>query len=348
MVRNAKSKDGGIYPIRLHFELKNEYLSNRDRIMLGRYGEAPSGLITRDILIPSDMPLHNLHYVIQKLFGWQNSHLRMFYLPENIFLELTQGTVRDWSGLVGTLFQPPSEAEQDVFWDDDYKSGSITTWLRRKYSGPYGYGGLMEHWDEARHDMETILEHFQEVKVRESFADHMMRKQRDPDAEIMIHKTVPLIEMTLEEMDSSLNLGGDAKSLMERLIINELLAFPEEDLAGGGAFPVTKELFYDYDFGDGWSVIITKLNTCDDLLRENVVDSAELKKAMNQVVSAHGPVCIARQGVNVLDDVGGLSGFSNFLETIYEGEDKEEASSLRTWAKSLGWSTAKGSIWKTL
>lgn len=44
--------------------------------MMKRYGESLTGnSITRDILIPADMPLHNLHYAIQKLFGFQNSHL---------------------------------------------------------------------------------------------------------------------------------------------------------------------------------------------------------------------------------------------------------------------------------
>ena len=120
-----------ITPVRLHLELKDDYLSDYQKRMLKRYGESASGdSITRDILIPSDMPLHNLHYAIQKLFGWQNSHLRSFYLPERVYSELTDDTVRGWSDLVGILFQPP-EAEKDVFWDDDYESGSFKVGLGR-------------------------------------------------------------------------------------------------------------------------------------------------------------------------------------------------------------------------
>ncbi|KPU44472.1 hypothetical protein OXPF_19660 [Oxobacter pfennigii] len=43
----------------------------------------------------------------------------------------------------------------------------------------------------------------------------------------------------------------------------------------------------------------------------------------------------------MLDDVGGLSGFADFLETVYESEDKRERDEARTWAKSLGWSEKK-------
>ena len=108
----------------LHLELEHNYMLDYEKRMLKRYGESSTGnSISRDIIIPSDMPLHNLHYAIQKLFGWQNSHLRRFYLPENIYNRLTQGTVKGWSDLVGILFQPPSEMEDDLFWDDDYKSG---------------------------------------------------------------------------------------------------------------------------------------------------------------------------------------------------------------------------------
>lgn len=123
--------DETIMPVRLRLELVEEYLSDDEKRMLKRYGESSTGKsLSRDVLIPSDMTLHALHYMIQKLFGWQNSHLRRFVLPEKVYHELTGGTVKGWSDLVGVLFQPPSEAEEDLFWDDDYRSGSF----------PCGYG----------------------------------------------------------------------------------------------------------------------------------------------------------------------------------------------------------------
>lgn len=59
-----------IKPIHLRLELKDDYLSDFQKVMLKRYGESITGdSIIRDVLIPSDMPLHNLHSVIQKAFG---------------------------------------------------------------------------------------------------------------------------------------------------------------------------------------------------------------------------------------------------------------------------------------
>jgi adenylate cyclase class IV len=58
-------------------------------------------------------------------------------------------------------------------------------------------------------------------------------------------------------------------------------------------------------------------------------------------VTKHRPVCIHKDGVFVLDDVGGLAGFVRFLKEIYEGKDEEERSDFKAWAQSLGWSKRK-------
>ncbi|MGY0372315.1 IS1096 element passenger TnpR family protein [Clostridium sp. JNZ J1-5] len=342
MKNNIGAIKNKIATVRLHLELKDDYLSDYQKRMLRRYGESTSGeSITRDILIPSDMPLHNLHYTIQKLFGWQNSHLRSFYLPEDIYNKLTGSTVKGWSDLIGMLFQPPSETEDDIFWDDDYQKGSITTWLKKKYTGPYIYGGTMEHPEIAKQDIQEFLDHFEMVEVKESFGDYMERAKQDKNAKIRIIRRAPLIELTLEEMNSSLIIDGGTESLLERLEVNEVIAAQGEDIASKGLFPVTKELFYNYDFGDNWIVKITKHENCDDLLKQNIIGEYELEKAEDTVLIKHKPVCINKDGISVLDDVGGLSGFADFLGIIYEGEDKEERASTRAWAQSFGWNTRK-------
>lgn len=342
MQNNKNVTKDKITPVGLHLELRNDHLSDDQKRMLKRYGESRSGnSITRDILVPSDMPLHNLHYVIQRLFGWQNSHLRSFYLPENIYHQLTNGTVRGWSDLVGVLFQPPSEAEGDIFWDDDYERGSFKVWLRKKYTGPYIYGGTMEHPEIARKDIQELLDRFKILEVQESFHDFLKRKKQDKNAEVKIIKKAPLIDLTLEEMESSLMLEGDTESLLERLEVNKVIAAQDEDMNLQELFPVTKELIYNYDFGDHWEVSITKHKDCEDLIKDNLIAAYELEHAENIVLTKHQPVCIHKAGLSVLDDVGGLGGFADFLGMIYEGEDKEESSRLRAWAKSLGWNATK-------
>lgn len=288
----------------IHLELRNDHLSDYDKRMLKRYGESPDGeSIIRDILIPSDMPLHNLHYAIQKLFGWQNSHLRSFHLPPDLFKRLTNETVKGWSELVGILFQPPSEFETDLFWDDDYDSGSIKTWLKKKYTGPYVYGGTME--------------------------------------KLKIAKKAPLIDLTLKEMNSSIYIEGGIDNLMESLLVDKILASSDETIDSNNLFPLTKEIIYKYDFGDGWTIHITKYKDCKIFLEKNIVGKQELREAKEVVVNKHKPVCINKEGLSVFDDVGGLRGFAEFLGIIYEGWLREQRAEYRAWAKSLGWSAAK-------
>ncbi|MEA4901039.1 IS1096 element passenger TnpR family protein [Desulfitobacterium sp.] len=328
--------------VHLHLELKDEFLTEYQRRMLKRYGESSTGeAICRDILIPSDMPLHNLHYAIQKLYGWQNSHLRRFLLPEEVYQKLTGGTVKGWANLVGTLFQPPSESEEDIFWDDDYEKGSANAWLKKKYVGPYFYGGELEHPKIAQKDVQQLMDEFKMIDVKEPFQDFMARAEQDGDREIKTLRQAPLIELTLEEMNSSFIIEGGTESLLERLEVSKVLADKDEELDEKRLFPVTKELIYNYDFGDNWTIIITKERDCGDLLKSGLVSHEEIDDANEIVLNEHRPVCIHKDGVSLLDDVGGLSGFADFLGSVYESDDKEERNELRAWAKSLGWSEKK-------
>ena len=343
MTNECYNNTNAFKAVHLHLELKNDYLDDAEKIILRRYGESSTGdSISRDILIPSDMPLHNLHYAIQRLFGWQNSHLRRFILPEEIYNRLTGGTVKGWADLVGILFQPPGECEHDVFWDDDYQSGSIKTWLKKKYTGPYFFHGIMEDYERAQNDIKQLIERFPILEVKESFRDYMNRSKGENKAKPQIIKKAPLIELTLEEMNNSIDMEGGTESLLERLEVAKVLALNNEDLnIDNGKFPVTHELIYNYDFGDDWTITITKEKDCKELLQKGYISKGELLDAEATVLTKHKPVCIHKDGIFVLDDVGGLHGFISFLKEIYEGEDKEERSKNRVWAQSLGWSERK-------
>lgn len=347
--RYFKWSNNNISAVRLHLELRSSYLDDNGKIMLKRYGESATGeSISRDILIPSDMPLHNLHYAIQKLFGWQNSHLRRFYLHEDIYGNLTNNTVKGWADLVGILFQPPSEGEEDVFWDDDYKSGNFNTWLKKKYIGPYKYGGTLERPDMAKRDVEELLDYYKMVNVRESFSSYYERRKDDGDAEDRIIRRAPLIDLTIEEMNNSIMLESGTENLLERLKVSDVIASEGEDLSSNGLFPLTYELIYNYDFGDNWEIYITKHDDCDDLIENFNVLEQEVRDAVKVVLEKHKPICINRNGLPVLDDVGGLSGFAGLLWSIYESEDRQESSEMSAWAKSLGWSPKKISIKKII
>lgn len=109
--------------------------------------------------------------------------------------------------------------------------------------------------------------------------------------------------------------------------------------------PISDELIYNYDYGDDWRVKIT----CDekycfkntDSLHvynqkdEQLFDQEEcddiLKVSLDRKLK-----CTYVDGLNVLDDVGGIYGFAEFLKELHEGDIEESASS-KAWASSMGW-----------
>ena len=82
-----------------------------------------------------------------------------------------------------------------------HEKGSINVWLKKKYTGPYIYGGTMEQPEIARQDINELLDYYSMLEVREPYRDFMERVKQNKYAEIRIIKKAPLIELTLEEMN---------------------------------------------------------------------------------------------------------------------------------------------------
>lgn len=122
---------------RLHLELDG-FLNDEESEILRKYGGVKYGeSISRDVVVPSDFPLYALHFLIQRLFGWQNSHLHRFWLGHKDLLRVTDNEAAVWAQLVGIVFRSPYMNEDDEFWADDYNGGSFKNWLTKKYTGPY-------------------------------------------------------------------------------------------------------------------------------------------------------------------------------------------------------------------
>ena len=146
----------------------------------------------------------------------------------------------------------------------------------------------------------------------------------------MIEKTISPKEATVEEMTRSVDFGGGLESILERLLLSDVMILNGEDIPVTidskpiKAVPLTKKLRYFYDYGDGWNVNIS------------VVE--ESKEAMQhpEVAEEEKPICIESDGLNVLDDVGGVSGYCQFLYDL-KHLPADERSELRDWSKLLGW-----------
>lgn len=150
--------------------------------------------------------------------------------------------------------------------------------------------------------------------------------------------------------------------------IAELSAKQKDTVYNLPAIPVDNKLFYKYDYGDGWRVGICCIDVYYekdkwDTMKENDIggffvapvldkDSLADKKIYNsnfermdddlafKIATAHYkqlPLCVNADGLPVMDDVGGVRGYVDFLKTIHE-KDREESEEYIAWARSMGWS----------
>lgn len=141
--------------------------------------------------------------------------------------------------------------------------------------------------------------------------------------------------------------------------------------------PLTNELIYKYDYGDGWEVKITceaeylagikagevigfyevssaaGVDSKDsvDESADNTTDNTTVipmeKKlsdlTFEKVIVGGEPVCVAADGLPVMDDVGGVPGYCDFLKFIKGGKSGEECGlyedpkESRDWARGMGW-----------
>lgn len=382
---------GGADVLRLHLELDLKNIDEEEIRILKEYGSMKKS-ISREILVPVDITLHALNYAILRMFGWQNGHLHSFVLPESIFKELTENQFSIWAKMAGVYFGFPTEDYEDIYWDDDYSEGqSIRSWLKKKYTGPYKYKGYGEHYVMNQIEVQNMFARGEEIAVHEfifgaekqhapynvklkeatidqvayAFADMMCHEllERLPLAEILCVKGKNKVKFAeiREDLDSELSnldihkIIGEYRNTRFQSMKREREFLEKYDLS---VHPLTEQLIYRYDYGDGWQVLIG----CENAYKR---DETGLWKDINgetsdvatdnleEVAAKYRPVCIQKDGIELVDDVGGIHGFCEMLQTIYEcdmnnEENVEAREDILGWANMMGWSGRKISPKQTL
>lgn len=224
--------------IRLHLELMADFDDDETKTM-HQHGAMSGATISRDILVSDDLPLYALHYVIQRAFGFTNSHLHRFYLPDERLEAFTE-SVEQWMHQVGVVFRSPLMDENAEFWADDYERGSFKNWLRKKYTGPC----VSQCWDEGliacRADMEQVdLDHEYYVEYGTYLKDGEAmplrcrpvigwdgKRTETPKANKYVHKFRVEVMKMRELPVKLLNqvFEGNAFDILERLSIGQVLA----------------------------------------------------------------------------------------------------------------------------
>lgn len=376
--------------LRLHLEL-TDWLSDEEREVLRKHGGLKYGdHISRDVVVPADIPLYAVHYLIQRLFGWQNSHLHKFELPEEKLRMITDNRVGMWAQYVGIIFRSPYMSEEDEFWADDYEGGSFKNWLTRKYTGPYLSQCHGEGYVASIHSMRAMFNDVVEKRpyyilyIKYSEDDERIvsmtpvydakgKKNPEPTAEWLTsgEKRVEIVEFGNAPV---MGLKGSHErgsfDLIERLPVGCVLTAHPEIISGEDmldrigdyiqrvidarvdspdvqVYPeaFTDRLYYSYDFGDGWVVKITVTDDCEDLVERSRITQDQLDKANIKCRELYRPVTLAVDGEMVMDDVGGVGGFVQFLQTInpnltgMSAEEKEMAKAEKKetleWARSV-------------
>ena len=311
---------------------------------------------------------------------------------------MTNNKFTKWLDLCGIYFRFPDEENGDLYWDDDYdESVSPKTWLKRKYTGPYYYGGSCEHYLYAATQAKAFKQQNPILRIGPSFEEFMAGKKGD--------RMVKIDNVTMDESKLLFEAGTD--ELLERLTIGEVLAssadegwkFKTERLihdmnssfsdnykkirtlsddydierfyrkTNPKVAPLSDRLIYSYDYGDNWQIEITCVDEFESFDRwnkpseggwvlapatnENIAEEqhpidkngketeGELRDQIISVIVKRRPICVSADGLPLIDDVGGIHGYCNFLLGVHgknccEGVygDKEETIE---WGRGLGW-----------
>ena len=383
----TKKKVNQVIKLHLELDLSEDGLDELELDVLRSHGGMKKA-ISRDVLVPGDITLHGLHYAILRMFGWQNGHLHHFALPQEAFDGLTEGKFAKWAELAGVYFRFPSEDFADIYWDDDYKEGqSIRSWLRKKYTGPYTYKGFGEHYLYCQKDARYMFFRWPVITVREfawppekarepydvrldeATVDQVGHAFSDVECRELLER-LPLRQILRVQGEASADMDAVKHLIAERLEKIELgklwgtyddsrftsMKKVREFLEGGNipVLPVTDLLRYSYDYGDDWNVKITaeaEYTAKEDGGWDGA--AAELAALLDEVAEKHRPICIAKDGIELVDDVGGIHGFCEMLETIYnvDPDDKlawKEREEMLAWASMMGWTGRNISPMQTL
>ena len=210
---------------RLHLRLRME-LDAEEEKTLKKYGKVKKEL-SRDLAVPSDITLHALHFAIQQAFGWRNSHLHRFTLDRPFTSDrtakLTGDRLEQYGALCGRYFRAPYSIDdertaQDIYWDDNYADDlDPKAWMRSKYTGPYFYGGSLEHYLVAHSWYKECEKKNPNVRVPQSFQEYLANKGKPTEPAIK-----PLGDLTIDEAHRLFE--GSIGELLERLRLDEVLA----------------------------------------------------------------------------------------------------------------------------
>ena len=242
--------------------------------------------------------------------------------------------------------------------EPDLRTESIDTISFEDMNRMWEYG--MEELLERIELIDLIFPHH--VSLPKNWREQIIRLSDSSEATVFVLKRLAHLQKSLVDAYNLYGQDESAGIIAYNKAYREYKLFVSEyDLK---PIPVSDSLVYKYDYGDGWQIDIcceevfyTKDGwdypnkygyvsppiSTEDVLRSteaydssNVAVDSETREQIARVVALFRPVCISADGLPVLDDVGGIHGYCDFLKELHEGSD-EEREEMRDWAKGQGW-----------
>lgn len=219
--------------------------------------------------------------------------------------------------------------------------------MRRKYCGPYADGCRSEQYKNCQERVRQLRKHYSVINIRESFSEMCDRRERTGEHDgPRIKGKKKFSEATIEELQSAITFEYSFCELIERNELCRILSVKPEavdQMKGQMPVPAAKSLYYSYDYGDDWGVTIDCIAEYTEGANGYVdqdgstSEDQELQKLLRIVGLQKKPVCIEADGLPVMDDAGGVSGYIRTLKEIREDGDEDS----REWARMQGWTGRK-------
>lgn len=313
--------------------------------IISRFGRSRSGLIVREFIVREDMPLYALHYALEKAFGFLNEHLHSFELKKEDFANLIKDSSKIYREYVGVLFKSPARDENEDFWCDNYHSGSFENWRKKKYKPPFIYNGLYPTKEDWQNNLSKFINDYDDefvvtVDEENGFRNAFPAKfYKNTNIKVKKENVYSFDDLPIHDLE--MLFQDNINTLLDTLTIKEM-------------FEKYKSFIYLYDFGDNWEF---NIEISDDVKKEDE-DYVNNKKL---------PKMVSYDGLNLVEDIGGIDGYcrflyslynlkevNDFIEGCYETEDNKyyipihpinsfdntlylEPNQIRRWAYSLEW-----------
>lgn len=205
--------------ISIRIEIEFGKLSSKDKRILEKYGKAKDARIYRDVIVPPNFTLHQLNYVIQQAFGWQNYHLHCFNMEQKDFKKITKDKFKNWCDLCGIYFRYPDGDDSDIFWDDDYTGETnLKEYFASKYTGDYEYGALGDYYLENQLKVKDFNDKNRMLPLRPNFSF-----KASTEDENQIETIIPLKSSIKQLKQSRIIFEGKFETLIESLKLSDIL-----------------------------------------------------------------------------------------------------------------------------